>query len=151
MDNSTTLRTSVSPSLLKWRLYLGSFLAGAGAFLLLFSSIYLSTSALEKWGFLILILGLGLIAVGLIPYRKLQRLEIKPNELILSEHGLAYYKGGSLQWKLPYASIHSMQFLESAWSYGIALDVEGRFDLFLPYFTKRSFQILEQNFKGRSE
>jgi hypothetical protein len=151
MNNSSTLRTSISPSLLKWRLYLGSFLAGGGAFLLLFSSIYLSTSVLEKWGFLILILGLGLIAIGLIPYRKLQRLEVKPNELILSEHGLAYYKGGRLEWKLPYDSIRSVTFFESSWRYGIYLDVEGRFDLFLPFFTKRSFQILEQNFKDRSE
>lgn len=151
MNNSTTLRTSISPSLLKWRLYLGSFLAGSGAFLLLISAIYLSPTALEKWGFLILIFGLGLIALGLIPYRKLQRLEVKPNELLVSEHGLAYYKGGSLQWKLPYSSIHSIQFLESAWSYGIGLDVEGRFDLYLPYFTKRSFEILEKNFKDHSE
>lgn len=115
------------------------------------ASIYLSTQALEKWGFLILIAGIGLIASGLIPYRKLQRLEVRPNELVLSKHGLIYYKGGELQWKLPFSSIQRLSFQESAWSYGIALDVEGRFDLFLPYFTKRSFQILEEAFKAHSE
>lgn len=100
---------------------------------------------------MILIAGLGLIALGLIPYRRLQRLEVRPNELVISEHGLIYYKGGDLQWKLPYSSIQRLSFQETAWRYGIALDVEGRFDLFLPYFTKRSFQILDQAFKDHSE
>lgn len=151
MNNSTTLRTSIDPTLLKWRLYLGTFLGGCGGVLLLLSSIYLSAQSLEKWGFLILMFGLGLIALGLIPYRKLQRLEVRPNELVISEHGLIYYKSGELQWKLPFASIHSLSFQETAWHYGIALNVEGRFDLFLPYFTRRSFQILEAAVRGRSE
>lgn len=151
MNNSTTLRTSVDPGLLKWRLYLGTFLGGCGAFILLISAISLPTQSLEKWGFMILIIGMSLIALGLIPYRKLQRLEVKPNELVISKHGLIYYKGGELQWKLPFSSIHRFSFQETAWSYGIVLDVEGRFDLFLPYFTRRSFQILEEAFKAHSE
>lgn len=139
MRNSTTLRTSVSPTLLKWRLFLGSFFAICGASLILYAGVF----APQKWGFLLFLFGMGLIALGLIPYRLLQRLEIKPNELELLEHGVIYRKRGEQQWQLPYGSIQRVVYFEDAWRYGIQLTVENHLELFLPYFTQRSCTVLQ--------
>lgn len=124
---------------MKWRLFLGSFLAIAGACLILFAGIF----AVPKWGLLFFLFGIGLIALGLIPYRLLQRLELKPNELEILENGLIYRKKGMLEWQLPFGSIQDVSFYEDNWRYGIKLTVENSWELFLPYFTKRSCDILK--------
>lgn len=140
-----TLRTSVKPQLLKWVLFLGSFFAILGACLLLFSGIALPVDSLKKWGPLLFLLSLGLIAGGLIPYRRLQKLEVNPDQLVILEKGLIYKRAGVQEWQLPFDSIQSADYIDNPWRYGILLHVENSWDIFLPYFTKRAYEELAKN------
>ncbi len=142
---SPTIKTAIKPALLKWKLFIGTLLAITGASVIVLSGSFLSVEALKKWGLFLLLFSLSLIALGLIPYRRLQKLEIKPNELELLDHGLAYRKNGKVEWILPYSSITDLDYVEDPWRYGIRLKVEERWALFLPYFTRRSFESLKRD------
>lgn len=130
---------------MKWILIQGSLLAILGALMLVFSGIFLPVVILKKWGLLIFLFSLGLIAAGLIPYRRLQRLEIKPDQLILLEKGLIYKKAGDQEWQFSFDSIQSVDFVDNPWRYGILLRIENQWDVFLPYFTRRSYDELRNH------
>lgn len=126
-------------------LFLGSILAILGALLLLYSGIALPVETLKKWGVLLFLISLGLIAAGLIPYRRLQRLELNPDQLVILEKGLIYKRAGVQEWQLPFDSIQSIDYVDNPWRYGILLHVENSWDIFLPYFTRRSYEELLRN------
>lgn len=126
-------------------LFLGSILAILGAALLLYSGIALPVETLKKWGALLFLISLGLIAAGLIPYRRLQKLELNPDQLVILEKGLIYKRAGVQEWQLPFDSIQSIDYVDNPWRYGILLHIENRWDIFLPYFTKRSYEELLRN------
>ena len=159
------LRSSIKPILLRHTLFTGSLLSGFGVSSLLISALFLPTHTLEKYGFAIVLLAFLLIGFGLIPYRKLARLEIKPNEIIINEETLYIIFNKQPTLLIPIAVIENISYLDSKLHYGFKFSLKKpalekmtllnhRFkivkwhyhsqknyqcDLFLPYFSHRSY------------
>lgn len=170
------LRSSIKPALKKSVLLRGTLLGISGLALWLYGGIYLPINVLTVWGWPILILGGVLIIFGLVPYRKLTRVENKPNELILTDlEELNIYVEGIPFLKVDFENIEEMAYLDDEKRYGIGLwiknpktkhiiilhplldlnlylkNTQKRYfcDIFLPYFSKRSFQELEEAYKAK--
>lgn len=160
-------RSSIHSPLLQKTLMRGSLLAGIGAFLLL-AGTFLSPASLKIWGPLIFFTGLGLIGWGLIPYRRLKRLETEPHEIHLSNNQLLFCWRKKPVFTIQLDGIEKAVFISSGDVYGIGLSLvnaslryvqvyDGKFDiarfqqqsikkygcdLFLPYFSERTFRLI---------
>lgn len=165
------LRSSIRPEVLNKALKRGMFFAGIGSCILLFSGVLIPEKYLKILGLPLILSSILLITLGLYPYQKLKRLEITPHEItILDENTFLF------SWKrkpfltIPFSEISSVKFIDSNIRYGIALDLRNLSvvkacnnefdvtvfmktckakygcDLFLPYFSKRSFDELLNRF-----
>lgn len=170
-----TLRSSVKSSFKKSVLVRGTILAVLGVSLWLYGGIFLSIATLSTWGWPILLLGGALIIIGLLPYRKLSRLENKPHEIIVTDLEELYFSlQGTPMFKIALEHIEEMAYLDDDNRYGIGLWVKDPknkniivthptlefnaylkncqkqylCDVFFPYFSKRSFQELEELYKS---
>lgn len=165
-SHTLTLRSSLKPALKQSALYRGTLLAFPGICLLLFGGIFLKETSLALWGFPLMGAGLALITAGLLPYRRLTRLETVPHELLLiSDMGVRYSQNRKPCFTIPWSSIAKTAYLDHPDHYGIAIWLErpisrhctilnsasldatfkivqsrDRCDVFLPYFSKRSYQ-----------
>ncbi len=87
--------------------------------------------------------------MGLLPYRKLARLEINPDKIVIQpDESLQYYVKGKNTLTIPLNSIAKVEYVEQSNGYGIILwqkDSPGTF--FFPYFTQSSFEELLQLIK----
>jgi hypothetical protein len=141
------IRTHITPGLLRFALFRGTLMGGIGAAILLFSGIFLPPALLQGWGFFLFMLSIGLIAWGLIPYRRLKRLETNPNRLILDSEGAIHFlaKGKVLQ-SIPREAVKSLRWVEkrpTGWfstglpAYGIEISLpQKEHSYFFPYFGK---------------
>lgn len=170
-----TLRSSVKSSLKKSVILRGSLLGALGIALWLYGGIFLSMATLSTWGWPIFLIGGILIALGLWPYRKLTRLENKPHEMVVTDLEELYFsQSGVPLFQISLENIEEMAFLDDDKRYGIGLwiknpankyikvlhpginlntylmDCQKRYfcDVFLPYFSKLSFQELEDLYKN---
>lgn len=107
---------------LRKTLFLGTLKALLGLILMFFSFIP----------------GLLLIGWGLIPYRKLKKLQDHPEPLHLTEEHLIWKKD-----YIPLCTIERMEYFEGE-KFGIILFLKER-TLFLPYFSKRTFTELTES------
>lgn len=170
-----TLRSSIKPSLKKATLIRGSCLGFIGITCWLFGALFLPLSVLANWGWLFLLIGGAFITFGLLPYRKLTRLENKPHEIIVTDLEELYFSmQGTLIFKVALDKIEELAYLDDDVRYGIGLwikepsknlvilhpsldlnsylkDCQKRYfcDLYCPYFSKRSYQELEDLYKNR--
>lgn len=148
--NHLVLYSSVHPSLLKKVLFKGFLLGLIGVLIILFSGTFLPPNILKIWGVWVFILGITLIAWGLIPYRKLSRLAAKPNQILVSKDHLEYYSGGILKMSLLLQTIEKWDFIQQGTMYGIRIEIKSKSndlekeEIFLPYFSKRSFNELKE-------
>lgn len=155
------VRTSIDKTLLRWVVLRGSLIAAAGLVLMLLGN-GIPASRLAGWGAAIILLSLALITLGLLPYRRLMRLQLHPNELTLSEEELLYTRKKAPPLWIGRSSIATIRWLRQGELYGIAItlhppatkrvDLEREVarwrrlldcDLFLPYFSKESCRQLE--------
>lgn len=159
------LRSSVKSSLKRYTLIRGTLIAGLGALLIVVTGIYLPVQEMQIWGLPILIMGLGLIAFGLMPYRRLSRLENSPNEVILFDDSFQFFSKGRKIYTVPFSSIDKTSLIDNGTDYGIAIWLKKSpeqkvivhdkklayarkgCDIFLPYFTERSFAIFKERTK----
>lgn len=150
----------------------GSLIAALGIALLVYAGAFIPAATLHIWGWLIYAFGIGLITFGLLPYRRLSRLEKKPHEIIVDDKDrLLFLLRGRKTFSVPTQSIDTIEFAPEKYMYGIAINlkrpIEGkvivhdssfnmqrfmdasqkkhRCDLFLPYFTNRSCNILKEH------
>ena len=165
-----TIRSSILPSLSYQVLLRGTLLGGVGALSLLLAGAFLPPQKMQVWGPFFFLVGLGMIAWGLLPYKRLKRLEEKPYRLSLEgDEWLHFSCGGKALLSIPIGSIESMKYDEKGLIYGIGIVLKNpvphkvmiqdpsfnmiRFldwsrkqhgcDLFLSYFSRRSFQSLQ--------
>lgn len=170
MTETQILRTSIQPKLMKRTLLFGFSLAFAGILILLLAGIYVSETEMSFWGFPLFGLGMALIVIGLLPYRRLTRLELKPNLLtIVDEDCLEYRFKGKKVMTVPLKGIEEVIFIERGSHYGIGINLKDSMpekicvhqshfdmnafqeksrvkfgcDMFFPYFTQRSFDRLK--------
>jgi hypothetical protein len=162
--------TCVHSSLKRRTLFCGTSFAGVGILLLTYAGTAFPEATLQRWGwFFFLISGL-LIAVGLVPYRRLCSLENNPS-VLSTESGtaLSLEKKGSCLFTLPFCSISKIGYLADPSYYGIVFwlkeahlkklhipSVYGHIPrrlrstgchLFLPYFSERTFRQLTQEIR----
>lgn len=165
-SDSIKLFSSIKPALMRAYLVRGTFIAMLGLLLLVYGGTFLDVHSLTIWGIPILFVGSGLIAYGLIPYRRLCRFEKNPSELIVDESGFVQFiEGGKLVYSIPLENIEHLDYYEKGNNYGICVTLkdkaeqkvivhQSRFnasqyqrhcrkiydcDLFIPYFGRRAF------------
>lgn len=157
------LRSSVKPEFARKMLFRGTLLAGIGVALLAFGGAFIPASSLGQWGLILFFVALGLIAWGLIPYRRLLQLEVKPNELVIDQKSIAVTFKRKPTLIIPISAIQEVRYLENREIYGIQICLKKdaakkvmiqdpqfdpsssqkyECDLFLPYFSKNSFNEL---------
>ena len=145
MNEQFSFWSSVNPELLKKVLLQGTFLAGCGVTTLVAASIFLPKNLLETWGIILFLLASALMAVGLVPYRRLQKLASKPDKITLSddEH-LNYYRDDRLIESISFNEIQAIEWVEKSNIYGILIHLKnGKAKLF-PFFSKRSYQEIHE-------
>ena len=157
------LRSSIKPEFARNMLFRGTLLAGIGIALLVFGGAFIPASYLSQWGLILFLVAGGLVAWGLIPYRRLMQLEVKPNELIIDQKSIEVTFKRKPTLVIPFSAIQEMRYLENSKIYGIQIWLkkdaaekvviqDSQFDpkssrkygcdLFLPYFSKNSFNEL---------
>jgi|688.fasta_scaffold96503_3 hypothetical protein len=139
MEEYLLLNTSVSSSLKRHVLFRGTFLAFCGAVLLLLAGIFIPENTLESWGLGILTLGGILVVAGLLPYKKISKLEMKPNQMIIGEGVLRYVNKGRTLLTVPINHVEAITFCQRRYKYGIELKVNKE-KLFFPYFNQQAFE-----------
>ncbi len=138
-DDAIVLRSTIRPELMRRTLFRGSLIAGIGIIFLVLAGIFLPVGLLSLWGIPIYLFSLGLVTWGLLPYRKLTRLEKKPEKICISNDGLLTYQNMII----PLLSIKSCEYIDDENRYGIKITLKG--DLkgqFFPYFSERSFNTI---------
>lgn len=140
------LRSSIKSDLMKKALFRGSFLGGTGVIILLISGAFLPVDVLSFWGIPLFFLSMGLITFGMLPYRKLTRLEKVPDEIILSSKDLLVYRRkGKVIFTTPLSSISSCSYKDDESVYGIMITLkENEKEYFFPYFTERAAKSLTE-------
>lgn len=141
-------------------------MAGLGGFCILFAGAFLPEQSLKSWGIVVFLFGFGLITLGLLPYRHLMQLEKKPDKIILEENiNLSYFTKGKIAFTILIESIAKFAYIEKNSDYGLCIwlknpllrkinvqnaafdmkafqnrsKVMGGCDLFLPFFTRLSY------------
>lgn len=179
IKNVLILRSSISSSLLRNTLLRGFAVAFFGILILLCAGSYLPVEFLHRWGWSLFLISLGLITLGMLPYRRLSRLQIKPNELILSDSNhIVFSQRGRELLTIPMQSIARMSYIFHPRLYGIALwlrpaplkpilvhqspkEIEnmrrlgqqlGNADLFFPYFNQRAYdELMDWQYEEKEE
>ncbi len=145
----------------------GTLLGAFGACFLVAAGTFLPASLLSFLGLPTLIISALLIGLGLIPYRKLSRLETCPHEIMIDGNTFLFFAKGKPLLNIPTALIEKIEYVEKDDLYGLGIqlksgiqkvkvlqrsfdidafvsDARSRFscDLFLPYFTERTLSEL---------
>ena len=85
-------------------------------------SSFLSLQTLSTWGLPLLLIGGAFITYGLLPYRRLMRLENNPYQIIISEsEQLIFFMDKHPLLKIPLKDIEEIAFLDDDHRYGIGL------------------------------
>lgn len=139
--DTISLYSTITPDLKQKTLFRGTLLAGIGASLLLFSGVYLPVSTLKTWGLLIFFMSIGLIAVGMVPYRRLCQQEENPNKIVIGQDEvLRYFQGNKEVANFPFSAIENINHVDR----GIKISLKSGQSLFFPNFSHRSYQTLQQ-------
>ena len=172
MENETmTIRSTVLPVLMRKTLWKGTLLGGIGVLALFFGGIFTPLEEMKVWGPFFFIFSVTLITLGLLPYKRLRRLEDKPSSLILEgEEWLHYSVKGKPVFSIPIASIDHIICIDKSSKYGIGVILKDplpkklvvqdasfdltqfrarslklhQCDLFFQYFSHRSFNELQE-------
>lgn len=146
--NMLKLRSTVTSELKRKTLFRGSAIAIIGLITLGFAYFYVSETTLETWGWAFYLWGLLFIVWGMLPYRRLMRIEDLPFELWTSESKelkiLNFGKKHHAFWHIFVSEITSVAFRSDPTYYGIVIMTTGEKKHFCPYFSKRSFDELQE-------
>jgi len=162
MKDYFVVRSSLRPSLLRRVVFSGTIVALVGVLTLLFG-LFLPNAQLNVWGIPLFICGMLCITCGLLPYRRLTKLERYPHQIVaIEDQALHFLFYGKPALTIPRSSIERLQYREEKTMYGIAVKlkrplpqkvvVHSRFNvnkvtdsegnLFLPYFSQYSYDSL---------
>lgn len=164
------VRSTVRTDLLNSTLKRGAWLGGGGAILIILGGTVLPLALLKIWGIPVFGLGIFFISIGLLPYRQLTRLQMKPHAIQCDGNYLLFLKSGKPLFKIALGSLEKARYLEKERQYGIGLwlkrplyekvkvlqphfdfaafatqsmqDFEGC-DLFLPYFSEYAYRSIK--------
>jgi hypothetical protein len=147
------VRSHIKPSLKSHILFQGSLLAITGVGILLIA-YFLPESFLSHWGWLVWIIAFGLIAIRLIPYRRLTKLESHPFEIVIDQGMFSLRSEKGIVLQIPINEIDKIKYLESSSMYGIGIwlntnsHLKNNYlkfshksfdcDVFLPFFSEKA-------------
>jgi len=140
MEQIVTLYTSVKPSLYRNKLLKGCFAGMLGALILLISTLYIHQKEMEFWGPILGFFALILVGIGFRPFLKLKKLDSKPDSIKISADHI-FWKNLRVVNK----NIAEIRYVDEGENYGIEVVSKEGQKLFLPYFSKRSFEELKEN------
>lgn len=170
MTDSFRLQSVVTSPLMRYTLFKGCGFAVSGMCVLLIGGIFLPPETLGVWGWLLFVVGIGLMTFGMLPYKRLLRIQLKPDELVVQGTDLEFYSRGIKRLTIPLRSIEKIAYRDARASYGISfrflkpviapviihgksgeiekMKAEGRkfagADLFIPRFNRKSFDRLKE-------
>lgn len=117
-----TISSSVSTRLSKRTLFRGCLIAFFGIMILLATGSLLPIDFLQPWGGSLFLVGIGLITFGLLPYRRLSKLQLNPNKLVLINNDQAiYFQSGKKLFTFSLESIEKIKYLSRPNFYGVAI------------------------------
>lgn len=174
MEKETVvLRSTILPIVMRRSLWMGTLLGGGGVLCLFLGGAFIPLPIMKTWGPWLFLFSLTLITWGLLPYKRLKRLEEKPDTLTIEGLRWIHFsvRGKSL-FSIPIDSIEHVNYVDQGRSYGIAItlkqplpkklviqdpscDLESVFklkrslnlhgcDLFFPYFSRRSYESMQE-------
>jgi len=120
----------------------GTFMATIGLGAMIFASIEIGPSLLSKSGIFIFLFGVFMIGYGLLPYRKLMRLELSPHHLFVDEKGIEYVHNKIIE-QIALNEIASMEYYQGTNGYGIKIKKLDGSTIAMPFFSKRTFDRLQ--------
>lgn len=129
-------KTTIKDSLIRYYLFRGTILAGLGGGILLFTGVFLPLLSLSEMGIPIFLLGIGLITWGLLPYRRLWRLELNPCELVANDNYLALFHGERRLLYIPQKKIAKIQYFEGKHAYGLRLMLKSKLQKKTVFYNK---------------
>lgn len=159
MHHQILVRSCVKPSILRSTLFRGISIAIAGILIILGSGALLPLFLIRVFGLPLLFLGFALMAFGLLPYRRLSKLERSPYEIAYDETHFLFLRNKKPLFKVPLEIFEKIDYVEKGKLYGMGIKMkkpikdkviifdktidfatffstsEG-YDLFLPYFSK---------------
>lgn len=138
-----TFFSSIKPSLKRHLIRRSLLFVLPGFVLLFYMGVFLKTSALEKWGLWGFALSFLLISGGMIPYRRIMRLETTPHKLSLEKEGLCFTHTKKGEVVFPLEQIEKFHFVERKGFYGIRIHFKNGKHFLLPYFSKKTFESLQ--------
>ncbi len=141
------LRSVIPPHFLKKKLYKGLSLAIFGIAFLLIGGTFLPIERLDRWGFVLFSLSMALITLGLLPYRRLAQLQVKPNELLFTTNEMIFIQRGKPAWSTQLTSIRNIEYRETKRSFGIVVILKENRSFYLPYFNRHAYREFEDILK----
>lgn len=172
------LHSKIRPELLRATLFRGMVFAGAGVFLFLAAGTRFPIALLQRVGLPVALIGFFLILVGMIPYKRLNRLETKPHRISCIDGEMIFSKESKPLFKLPLQTIQEVSYLEKGTLYGLGINLKTPLpkaltvlqnkksfatffartlqkfentDLFLPYFMEKDKREIERLLDGSSQ
>ena len=163
-------RTAITSTFKRQCVLRASLGGGLGVMILVGAGSFLPLQFLESWGLPLFFASLGLITWSMLPYKQLVQLENKPDELWLNTKGdIVYAKKGIPTFTVPQNSLEKMFFIQKTNEYGICLSIKQHprekvrihnpnfdyatinhknlrkygCDIFLPFFSERTFKDLQ--------
>lgn len=147
-------RSTITPELKRKTLFRGTAVSLIGISALFYAYFYVSENTLEKWGWAFYLWGLLLIVWGMLPYRRLLKIEDLPFELWSTGTGelelLNFGKNNRPFWKIFANKISSFSFKGDSTYYGIEIHA-GDKKYFCPYFSRRTCEELKEYFTALPE
>ena len=125
MSDNDRLRSSISTQLVTRALFKGVVLSSLGICGMCYGGVFLTLSTLTQWGWLLYILSIGLITLGMLPYRRLIKLQLNPQELWLTtNHEVLYFSKKRKLLTLPLEAVESLEYIDTWNQYGIAVKLK---------------------------
>ncbi len=112
----------------------GIFLGFCGVGVFIGMGAFASVDTLSSWGIPSFLGGICLIGLGLIPYRKLTRLETHPHQIILDKTALTFHSTYGNEVTVLYCNIEKITPYETRWRYGLRIDLKEGVPLFFSHF-----------------
>ena len=139
----TTIDTKYKIALLKR----GTFMAAIGLGAMIFASIEIGPTLLSKSGIFIFLFGVFMIGYGLLPYRKMMRLELSPHHLFVDEEVIEYVHDKKIE-QIATKEIASIEYYQNTTGYGIKIKKQDGSTIVMPFFSKRTFDRLQDVHDG---
>ena len=163
---SENMHRSVITSPLKTRiLFRGMLLALLGIFPLVILGMYADVYFLNSYGLVTFLLCVLCITWGLKPYRAINKLEIFPYELEITDELLTLFKAKKALLSVKLSEVHDISYVKKSFFHGVGIKLNSEgieldrirlpkkwkngksYDVVLPYFPKRTYEDLENHLR----